>query len=544
MPEQDYPDRPFPLRTRLDPPRAVQRAARLFRLLLARSAFGVRGLPVISAGAAWAKILMKGGERLDASHPMAVLEFLRPWSGAEAEDGAVSRARTSKDPGSAGSPEGLRRSGSPPAREEGLSLPAAKKRPSRLDGLAALAVAGTDPADALWETTHAFPKTARTAGWQMVRQDRAPAETARASSEGSGSPTLRPAAQAYEGEQSNHGVEWFRPVPRKPYTVLLEPATARTLDLPALSSAETLVSRIFGTRAFLTARDHPEAASGLSARRGDSVSLLHAGEAPQGMRSGFPQTQRFAYAAGDVDSAPSWSLQAAHSLGRPLGVIPRVILERSFPDLNLSQVRVHTDAPADVAARELGADAFVLGPDLFFRSGTFNPLSERGLALLTHELVHVRQSGDGSAPASMAERERLESEALRAEVLHRFPAVTASPRRSWTGLDGVTGRFSSRQLPPVTLGFAHPGGAEPMHDRGGRNSPQGSRSVPLERLADSRPLTAGAGRTGATQEQAAGEGGAASGAEGLEGLTRHVFRALERKIGIEKERRGIDRWAL
>jgi Domain of unknown function (DUF4157) len=541
MSDQEYPDRPFPLRTRLDPLRAVQWAARLFRLVLARSAFGVRALPVISVGEAWATILTTVGERPEAWYRMEVLEFLRPWSGAEAEDGAVSQARKSKHPGSAGTPEGTRRSGSTPAREERLSLPAAKTRLSRPDGLAALS--RRDPADALADTIHPFPATARTAGWQMVRQDRAPAERARASVEGSGSPTLRPSAQGHEGDQNNHGVEWLRPLPRRAHTVLPEPATTRTIEFPALSSAEILASRIIGTTVLLIARDHPEAASGFGATRGDSVFLLHAAEAPRPTRSGPPETQPFAHAPGDVNSAPSWSLQARQSQGRPLGVIPRVVLERSFPDLNLSQVRVHTDATADAAARDLGADAFVLGTDLFFRSDAFNPLTERGLALLTHELVHVRQSGRGSAPASMVERDRLESEALRAEVVQQFPALAASPRRGWTASDAVGGRFSSRQLPPVALGFARPGGAEPMYDRGDRRSPQRSRSVPLERLADSRPLRADAGRTAATQEQPGGEGNAVSGAGDLEGLARHFFRALEQKIVIEKERRGIDRWA-
>jgi hypothetical protein len=70
-------------------------------------------------------------------------------------------------------------------------------------------------------------------------------------------------------------------------------------------------------------------------------------------------------------------------------------------------------------------------------------------------------------------------------------------------------------------------------------------SLALERRAGSRPLTAEAGRIVPPEPgQSAGFAGAAPAPEDQDGPSRHFFRALERKIGIEKERRGIDRWVL
>ena len=59
------------------------------------------------------------------------------------------------------------------------------------------------------------------------------------------------------------------------------------------------------------------------------------------------------------------------------------------------QVRVHTDARAVQSAREVGAAAYTVGHDIVFGSGQFAPETERGRALLAHELTHVvQQSGN------------------------------------------------------------------------------------------------------------------------------------------------------
>jgi len=70
----------------------------------------------------------------------------------------------------------------------------------------------------------------------------------------------------------------------------------------------------------------------------------------------------------------------------------RASLEPQFR-YDFSQVRIHTDAEADVLSRNLGAEAFTTGHDIFFRDGTFRPDSESGKGLIAHELTHVVQQG-------------------------------------------------------------------------------------------------------------------------------------------------------
>jgi DNA-binding protein Fis len=60
---------------------------------------------------------------------------------------------------------------------------------------------------------------------------------------------------------------------------------------------------------------------------------------------------------------------------------------------DFSQVRVHADREAVQLNRQLSAQAFTHGPDIYFGEGKFNPGSSTGKRLLAHELTHVVQQG-------------------------------------------------------------------------------------------------------------------------------------------------------
>jgi hypothetical protein len=60
---------------------------------------------------------------------------------------------------------------------------------------------------------------------------------------------------------------------------------------------------------------------------------------------------------------------------------------------DLSGVRVHTDNGAATLNRELNAQAFTVGSDIFMAKGKYNPGSAEGQGLLAHELTHVGQQG-------------------------------------------------------------------------------------------------------------------------------------------------------
>jgi len=58
----------------------------------------------------------------------------------------------------------------------------------------------------------------------------------------------------------------------------------------------------------------------------------------------------------------------------------------------LDKVRVHTGPDADGAARELGALAFTIDDDVFFRDGAYNPRKPEGQRVIAHEVAHTVQA--------------------------------------------------------------------------------------------------------------------------------------------------------
>jgi Domain of unknown function (DUF4157) len=81
--------------------------------------------------------------------------------------------------------------------------------------------------------------------------------------------------------------------------------------------------------------------------------------------------------------------------GRPLSTPERLQFEPRL-GADLSQVQIHTDGRAAVAARALGAKAFAHGSDIYFGAGRFAPHTGEGRRLLAHELAHTLQaSGPG-----------------------------------------------------------------------------------------------------------------------------------------------------
>ena len=57
--------------------------------------------------------------------------------------------------------------------------------------------------------------------------------------------------------------------------------------------------------------------------------------------------------------------------------------------VDLSATRVHDSPQADDLSRNLQADAFTVGNDVFFRQGLYRPGASAGDRLLGHELAHV-----------------------------------------------------------------------------------------------------------------------------------------------------------
>jgi hypothetical protein len=87
--------------------------------------------------------------------------------------------------------------------------------------------------------------------------------------------------------------------------------------------------------------------------------------------------------------------------GAPLPDGPRAEMEGFF-GADLRDVRVHAGGEAASLNRELNANAFTVGRDIFFAEGVYDPSSRDGQATLAHELTHVGQQ-TGFAPAAQRE---------------------------------------------------------------------------------------------------------------------------------------------
>jgi hypothetical protein len=102
---------------------------------------------------------------------------------------------------------------------------------------------------------------------------------------------------------------------------------------------------------------------------------------------------------------------------------------------DFTHVRVHDDAAAASSARDVGARAYTVGPDIVFGSGMYRPHDPGGRRLLAHELAHVVQQRDttrGSqieigAPGTAAESE---ADAASRQVATGRPVSLAATVRS------------------------------------------------------------------------------------------------------------------
>jgi hypothetical protein len=95
---------------------------------------------------------------------------------------------------------------------------------------------------------------------------------------------------------------------------------------------------------------------------------------------------------GVASAALSSKIDSSHGKGSSLPPSTLAEMQTGFGE-NFSGVNIHTDSEAVNMNRELGAQAFTHGSDIYFNTGKFNPDSRDGKHLLAHELTHVVQQG-------------------------------------------------------------------------------------------------------------------------------------------------------
>ncbi len=99
-------------------------------------------------------------------------------------------------------------------------------------------------------------------------------------------------------------------------------------------------------------------------------------------------------------AAPSIVHDVLQSPGQPLDAATRAYMEPRFGH-DFSRIRVHADSQADASARAVNAVAYTVGQDVVFQAGALAPETADGRRLLAHELAHVVQQSNGSAPGAV-----------------------------------------------------------------------------------------------------------------------------------------------
>ena len=92
-------------------------------------------------------------------------------------------------------------------------------------------------------------------------------------------------------------------------------------------------------------------------------------------------------------------IKQASGGGRVMDPKVRAEMESSF-GRDFSDVHIHTDQEALEMNKELGAQAFTHGKDIYFNSGKYHPETATGKHLLAHELTHVVQQNAQAPKAS------------------------------------------------------------------------------------------------------------------------------------------------
>jgi hypothetical protein len=134
-------------------------------------------------------------------------------------------------------------------------------------------------------------------------------------------------------------------------------------------------------------------------------------------------------------------IKAHRGSGKLLAPEVRSQMEAGFGH-DFGDVRVHADAEADKLSRDLGAEAFTAGKDVFFKAGAYEPGSKNGKRLIGHELTHVVQQGgaaEGRKGFAIDQNASLEKEAneagraiadeqhLALQPAEESPAIQAHP---------------------------------------------------------------------------------------------------------------------
>ena len=125
------------------------------------------------------------------------------------------------------------------------------------------------------------------------------------------------------------------------------------------------------------------------------------GEEEEEMQAKF-EVQRQEEEEEEVQAKPDGSMQAGSGFanrlnatkggGNPMASNLQAQMSNSF-GTDFSGVRIHTDHSAVQMNKDIKAQAFTHGKDIYFNQGKYQPESSDGKKLIAHELTHTIQQG-------------------------------------------------------------------------------------------------------------------------------------------------------
>jgi hypothetical protein len=192
-----------------------------------------------------------------------------------------------------------------------------------------------------------------------------------------------------------------------------------------------------------------------------------------------PAPESKSQASGNVES----QLSASKGGGSPLSDEVRAFMEPRF-GADFSSVQVHTDGAAAQMNKELGAQAFAHGSDIYYGAGKLPAKDE----LTAHELTHVvQQTGASSRQRrdSSVQPQCTACEAEEAEVANKNPSINFSKSPKQLLQRQASPGAASGMLPP---GDCQPGEHRQMQnevDKWCKGKKRCNESQTLEELEES-----------------------------------------------------------
>jgi uncharacterized protein DUF4157/putative RNase toxin 15 of polymorphic toxin system len=116
-----------------------------------------------------------------------------------------------------------------------------------------------------------------------------------------------------------------------------------------------------------------------------------------------PEIQRQSAGPATTGSNVASEIRGSHSGGAPLPPSVRGFMEPRFR-ANFGNVRVHTGEKAAHLNRQVSAQAFTVGNQIFFGKDRFRPETSDGKELIAHELTHTIQQGAAAQSAPPVQR--------------------------------------------------------------------------------------------------------------------------------------------